>query len=81
MEFDTQRLAHECEKTIHRMRIIMKGKGGPVIMTSLAFLVAEAINTTSTEENFDKNLRTFTSSVQDILNTARQMYGSSDDAP
>jgi len=81
MEFDTQRVAHECEKTIHRMRIIMKGKGGPVIMTSLAFLVAEAINTTSTEENFDKNLRTFTSSVQDILNTARQMYGSSDDAP
>ena len=81
MEFDTERVAHECEKTIHRMRIIMKGKGGPVIMTSLAFLVAEAINTMSTEENFDKNLRTFTSSVQDILNTARQMYGSSDDAP
>lgn len=80
MEFDTERVAHECEKTIHRMRIILKGKGGPVIMTSLAFLVAEAINTTSTEENFDKNLRTFTSSVQDILNTARQMYGSSDDA-
>ncbi len=73
MEFDTERLAKECEKTIHRMRIVMKGKGGPVIMTSLAFLVAEAINMTSDEANFEKNLRTFTASVQDIIDTARKI--------
>ena len=73
MEFDNERLARECEKVVSRVRIILKGKGGPVIMTSLAFLVAEAINMTSDEANFEKNLRTFTASVQDIIDTARKI--------
>jgi hypothetical protein len=57
MDFDNERLAEECEKVVARVRLILKDKGGPVIMNSLAFILAEAMFNTSTQPNWEQNLK------------------------
>ena len=67
MEFDNERLARECEKVVSRVRIILKDKGGPVIMNSLAFILAEAMFNTSTQPNWESNLKHVFKAVEEHL--------------
>lgn len=67
MEFDNERLARECEKVVSRVRIILKDKGGPVIMNSLAFILAEAMFNTSTQPNWEGNLKHVFKAVEEHL--------------
>ncbi|KPK59053.1 MAG: hypothetical protein AMJ59_12835 [Gammaproteobacteria bacterium SG8_31] len=67
MEFDNERLARECEKVVSRVRIILKDKGGPVIMNSLAFILAEAMFNTSSQPNWAGNLKHVFKAVEEHL--------------
>jgi hypothetical protein len=67
MEYDTERLANECEKIIRRVRIILKDKGGPVIMNSLSFILAESMFNTSTQPNWEGNLKHVFKAVEEHL--------------
>lgn len=75
MEYDLERIANECEELITVMRPFLMGKPGPVIMTTLSFLVCEALNNVCEQEDFEKNLRVFASSVRDTFETAKQILG------
>lgn len=67
MDFDNERLVRECEKVVSRVRIILKDKGGPVIMHSLAFIVAEAMFNISTQPNWEQNLKYLFVGIQQHL--------------
>ena len=67
MEYDTERLADECEKLIRRMRLILKGKSGQVMMTSLSYIMAESMFNVSNPENWEKNMRNVSESVLETL--------------
>jgi len=82
MDFDHERLAEECEKVVSRMRVILKNKGGPVIMNSLAFVLAEAMFNVSNPTSWDSNLKNVFSAVEEHLKTfAAVAAEASDDAP
>jgi hypothetical protein len=67
MEFDNERLAEECEKVVSRMRVVLKNKGGPVIMNSLAFVLAEAMFNVSNPTSWDNNLKNVFKAVEEHL--------------
>ena len=67
MDFDNERLARECEKVVSRVRIILKDKGGPIIMNSLSFILAEAMFNTSTQPNWEQNLKHVFKAVEEHL--------------
>jgi hypothetical protein len=67
MDFDNERLARECEKVVSRVRIILKDKGGPVIMNSLSFILAEAMFNTSTQPHWEQNLKHVFKAVEEHL--------------
>ena len=82
MDFDNERLAEECEKIVSRMRVILKNKGGPVIMNSLAFVLAEAMFNVSNPASWDSNLKNVFSAVEEHLKTfAAVAAEASDDTP
>lgn len=67
MEYDTERLADECEKLIRRMRLILKGKSGQVMMTTLSYVMAEAMFNVSNPENWEQNMEHVSASVMETL--------------
>jgi hypothetical protein len=52
---------------VSRVRIILKDKGGPVIMNSLSFILAEAMFNTSTQPNWEQNLKHIFKAVEEHL--------------
>jgi len=67
MEYDTARLAEECEEIISQIRPILAGKSGPAIMNSLAFIVAEAMFNVSNPDSWDGNVGHVAHAIDEYL--------------